>query len=470
VRKQNPHASISRREFLSLTGTSIVSSAIVPALRNDSPPVIPVPPLPSPKFYWGVGIENCWIAQTNPKKDGRRRLLDVFLQTQHYYKWKSDLDLARQVGFNAIRYSVPWYKAEPKPGIYDWSWIDAPVEYLVNGLKIIPIMDLIHYGTPAWMEDGVADPRFPDAIGRYAAAMASHFKGMVNHYSPHNEPGLTCILCGLNGRWPPYQSDVRSWGTIGVAVAKGMVFEMQAIRNVCPAAVIVSIDPYFYTAVDGFLPKAGTEDARYKELRRAAAVYPASLAYGNVQPGHPLAEFLVEHGVASAEIEWFTRNSSKPDIVGYNSYPDVGLDARHADSTLQGKLPLEQAARSAAAKVAGGLRETQAYFGRPVYLTETSAGLTTEAKIAYIKALRGMVRDFRQQGFPLVGINWWPLFQSLQWDYRENPDKPLRDFLYPGGWNNGLWLLDPQPDGDLRRVPTAAVDAYFEMLRQDADH
>ena len=117
-------------------------------------------PLSRPKFYWGVGIENCWMAQVDPAKDGNRRLLDVFLQMQHYDKVEAGPGPGRRVGCNCIRYSVPWYKAEPKPGVYDWSWIDKPVDYLVHKLKIIPIMDLIHYGTPAWMADGVIDPRF----------------------------------------------------------------------------------------------------------------------------------------------------------------------------------------------------------------------------------------------------------------------------------------------------------------------
>lgn len=43
------------------------------------------------RFYWGVGIENCWMAQANPTKDGNRRLLDVFLEMQHYDRWKQDL-------------------------------------------------------------------------------------------------------------------------------------------------------------------------------------------------------------------------------------------------------------------------------------------------------------------------------------------------------------------------------------------
>ena len=40
-----------------------------------------------------------------------------------------------------------------------------------------------------------------------------------------------------------------------------------------------------------------------------------------------------------------------------------------------------------------------------------------------------------------MGVNWWPLFETIQWDYRDKPDKPLVDFIYPGGWNNGLYKI-----------------------------
>src|SRR5579862_9420961 len=229
---------ISRREFSLGTLQAGAASKAGMAASDRAP-------LPTPKFYWGVGIENCWMAQTNPAKDGDRRLLDVYLQMQHYNRWNEDLDLAAESGVNAIRYSVPWYKAEPKPGVYDWSWIDKPIDYLVHKLKIIPIMDIIHYGTPAWMEDGVIDPRFADSIAAYAGAMASHFKGVVNHYSPHNEPGLTCLFCGLVGRWPPYAKSMEGWSKVGVQVAKGMVLETEAIRAALSDSVILSVDPWF---------------------------------------------------------------------------------------------------------------------------------------------------------------------------------------------------------------------------------
>jgi hypothetical protein len=38
------------------------------------------------------------------------------------------------------------------------------------------------------MPNGVEDERFPEPIARYAGAMARHFKGLVNHCTPCNEP------------------------------------------------------------------------------------------------------------------------------------------------------------------------------------------------------------------------------------------------------------------------------------------
>ena len=99
-----------------------------------------------------------------------------------------------------------------------------------------------------------------------------------------------------------------------------------------------------------------------------------------------------------------------------------------------------------------------------MYLTETSAGQSVEARIAYIHALGDWATDLRRQGIPLRGINWWPLFDTLQWTYREDVSLPLRDFIFVGGWNNGLYRIQAAPDGDLKRVPTAAVQAFHDMI------
>ena len=46
---------------------------------------------------------------------------------------------------------MPWYRVEPEPGRFDWSWTDQVIPYMVEEMGITPIIDLIHYGCPFWL-------------------------------------------------------------------------------------------------------------------------------------------------------------------------------------------------------------------------------------------------------------------------------------------------------------------------------
>ncbi len=64
---------------------------------------------------------------------------------------------------------------------------------------MIPVIDLIHYGTPLWMDNGVLNYAYAQSISAYAAAFARQFKGLVDHFTPHNEPQLSALFvpsCG----------------------------------------------------------------------------------------------------------------------------------------------------------------------------------------------------------------------------------------------------------------------------------
>ena len=81
------------------------------------------------EFLWAVGIENTFVPHT---RAGHRRL-DEYELMDHYRLWRQDLDLAADLGISAIRYGIPWYRVNPRPGVFDWSWTDPVLEYLVDG-------------------------------------------------------------------------------------------------------------------------------------------------------------------------------------------------------------------------------------------------------------------------------------------------------------------------------------------------
>ena len=85
-------------------------------------------------FLWAAGIENTFVPQTRPG----HRALDEYELMGHYEHWREDLSLARDLGLQAMRWGVPWYKVEPEPNKFDWSWTDEVIPFMVEELKILP--------------------------------------------------------------------------------------------------------------------------------------------------------------------------------------------------------------------------------------------------------------------------------------------------------------------------------------------
>ena len=65
----------------------------------------------------------------------------------------------------------------------DWTWADRPLERLLE-LGIAPIVDLLHYGVPAWMPNSFVDTRFPELLADFSARVAERFSGRVFYFTP----------------------------------------------------------------------------------------------------------------------------------------------------------------------------------------------------------------------------------------------------------------------------------------------
>src|SRR6266576_2771439 len=133
-----------------------------------------------PDFLWGTGIEDTFIVQPSARTG---RINDQYALTEHYQRWEADLALMAQLGVSCSRYGIPWHMVNPEPGKFDWSWTDRVLDRLVNTHRIEPIIDLVHYGTPVWMERSFADPNYPERVAEYAAAFAEHYRGLCYWYT-----------------------------------------------------------------------------------------------------------------------------------------------------------------------------------------------------------------------------------------------------------------------------------------------
>jgi len=271
---------------------------------------------PSPEgFVFATGIEDTFVAQTERAGE---RVLDEYALTDHYRFWRDDIDRAAGLGVRAMRYGIPWYKVEPAPGHFDWAWVDEVIDYATaKGITII--IDLVHYGTPLWLDNQFLNASYPERVAVFAHAFATRYRHTVSHYTPLNEPRVTMDFCGLRGIWPPYLRGDDGAAKIASAVARGIVTTVEAIRAADPSAVIVHVE-----AAGEWQPSTPdlAEEARLLNERTFLAT---DLVTGRVDDRHPLAAWLRANGVDDNDLAWFAARRVALDVIGVNYYPEMSV-------------------------------------------------------------------------------------------------------------------------------------------------
>ncbi|MDQ3880126.1 MAG: family 1 glycosylhydrolase [Chloroflexota bacterium] len=401
------------------------------------------------RFRWAVGIEDTFIPQLRTRTG---RTLDEYELTDHYAQWRDDLGLAADVGADTMRYGIPWYRVNPAPGRFDWEWTDAVVEHLVGRLRITPIIDLMHYGTPLWLERQFVNPDYPQRVAEYAHAVADRYRDQISWYTPLNEPRINARLCGLNGTWPPYLRGWPGYVRMTLALARGISLAIAAIREAVPNATIVQVEAT--EAIRTADPSLHDEQRLQQEHQYLAT----DVVLGRVDERHPLSDWLSRHGAPDDDLAWLRSHAQQVDVLGINYYPEL------SPKTLvrTGERVVRRRGGGWTAELEQILTDWHARYGRPLMITETSAIKAVRGRLRWLDASVGVVAEARRGGLPVIGYTWWPLFSLVAWAYRGGR-KPVASYFA----HMGLWDLRPD-NGTLRRVRTPVADRFAAIVREGA--
>jgi beta-glucosidase len=413
-------------------------------------------------FTWCTGIEDTFVPQEEP---GERRLDEYELQ-QHYERWRNDIDLAAAVGFDAIRYGIPWYRVEPEDGRFDWSFTDEVIPYIAQrGMR--PIVDLVHYGTPLWLRSAFVHPDYPDRVAAYARAFAERYSAWVRHYTPLNEPFINAELCGRTGRWPPKLMDDAGFVQLIDALCRGIVKTVGAVKDVQPDAVMVHVEA---TGV-GFTNEPALAQRLALDMERERLAL--DLITGRVDDAHPLTEYLLANGMPTSNLEWFRENAIELDVLGLNYYPFMSVWRRSLG--LDGE-PVHEAVWGGAEHLETIVRDYHRRYGAPIFVTECSHNERAlpgspfgpppyaspsrgRTRTMWLEEAVAAVERLLYDGFPLIGFTWWPLYDLVNWEYREGTGQ-AEDYLEP----MGLFALRPDGRGQLQREPLECADRMRGLI------
>ena len=365
-------------------------------------------------FLWAAGIENTFVPQT---RNGHRPL-DEYELMGHYERWREDLELSRDLGLKAMRWGVPWYKVEPEQGKFDWRWTDEVIPFMVEDLKILPVIDLMHYGCPFWLKREFANKDYPQRVADYAAAFAERYKGLISWYTPLNEPIINSLMCGMRGLWPPYLKGDHGYIRIMLQLARGIIHTVQALKSIDPNSVMVHVEA---TGLTRTVREDLASLAREEQFRGYLCF---DLISGRLTHDHLLFSWLVRNGASPDMIDDIARNPIDLDIIGMNFYPQWSTKLLYIDK--RGKLAFSETEPEG-----DGFKELIThYYERykvPIMITETSAVGSDEIRQRWLRSSVSMIRDLRVGGVPVIGYTWFPLFTMIDWRYRFSQE-PLENF------------------------------------------
>jgi beta-glucosidase len=392
-------------------------------------------------FWWCAGIEDTFISSPSPRT-GRR--LDEYELTQHYDRWSEDLVLMASLGIGAARYGIPWYRINPRPGQWDWTWADRPIQRLLD-LGIEPILDLVHYGVPGWIEHSFVDPCFPDRLADYAGHVAERYHGRVHAFTPLNEPRITAWYAGRLGWWPPHLKSWEGFARVLMGICRGVAMATETIRAAHSWNVIVHAD-----GADSY----GTDnpDLRAEARFRQDLVFlPLDLLSGELDEADAIGRWLVARGIGRAELEWHRSHKQPPDVMGLNVYP---MFSNKLVTRKGGRLRVTSIVRNEGLVTDAVTKALERWSG-PIMITETAGRGGVGPRLQWLRRSLQEVRELRRLGRPVIGYTWWPMISHIAWAYREGTGDVARYVE-----KMGLWDLA----ADFSRVETLLVPAYRQLI------
>jgi beta-glucosidase len=351
----------------------------------------------------------------------------------HYELWQQDLDLMKQAGFDAYRFSIAWPRIQPegrgRPLAEGLDFYDRLVDgVLERGLE--PYATLYHWDLPlalsekgGWRNRDTA-LRFAD----YTAHVCERLDGRLASVATINEPWCVAWLSHFIGAHAPGLTDISAAGKAmhNILLAHGE--SVAVMRELAQAnlGIVLNME-YSNPATDSEADRhaAQIHDGIYNRW------FVEALTKGRYPPD------ILEHLEVHLPEGWqadMDRISAPLDWLGINYYTrtnhaDDGTGVFPFSRTVAGDLPKSSMGWEVNPEgLEYFLRRTHTDYTRgiPLYVTEngtarrdvlTGDGVDDPERCDYFaRHLEGCLRAI-ENGVPVKGYFAWSLLDNFEWAF-----------------------------------------------------
>jgi len=358
-----------------------------------------------PAFLWGTATaahqveggnvyNDNWVMEHVPGSSYVESSGDA---CDHYHRYREDIALLADLGFNLYRFSLEWSRIEPEEGEFSLAQLDHYRRMLATCHEhdITPMVTFHHFTSPRWLAaaGGWEAQDTPEKFAHFCERAMSHLGDLLP---------LACTLNEVN------------MGTAMSAARTEPWFEA--------AARAVSSDTLRFTPFVYADSKLGRETILAAHRRAVEAIKSGpgrcevglTLAMSDIQAG-PGGEEMAAHMRRELQ-DVYLEETRGDDFIGVQTYsrqrfgPDGPLGPEAGVELTQMAYEFWPEALEAT------IRYASAGTGLPVIVTENGIATGDDTRrIAYIeRALRGVAACLRD-GLDVRGYTYWSALDNFEW-------------------------------------------------------
>ena len=362
---------------------------------------------------------------------------DADIACDHYYRYKEDVALMKDLGLKTYRFSVSWPRVIPARGQINAKGLDF-YRRLVDELHkagIVPNATLFHWEVPDWAEGNWENRETAFAFREYAEVLFKNLGKDVPFWSTFNEPICVSELGRLMGVFPPgVHDDKKAYGRVAhhLNLAHGLAVAAYRQMNLPGEIGWVHALHYMVPATN---EKKDVEHAKWmQDMQHAVYLGPTT------GKGYPKAFFDY-----AGKPEGFKEDDLKLihqpiDFLGVNNYFPTycrytpGFDPLNNDRTPPAGSPLNDLDWPI---VPQSLYDLLVYIWKDYGYKKmliTENGFATrdslrsleqtihdDARVHYIGSHLEAVHRAMQAGAPIKGYYAWSLLDNFEWAYGYDP-------------------------------------------------
>ncbi len=374
----------------------------------------------------------------------------------HYHRWQEDLDLIRDAGFDAYRFSFAWPRLIPEgKGPVNQAGFDF-YDRLIDGMLergIKPLATLYHWDLPSALQDrgGWMNRDTTSAFADYSAEVVRRFAGRLESIATFNEPWCVTVLSHFMGIHAPGYRDVRATARAMHHVLLAHGLGITAMRNEGvkdKLGIVVNMEkaePFSQSPND--IEAAALGDAIFNRFFLDGAIkgtYPERVTE-ILEPYLP-SNWQDDMKIMSPPIDWVGINYYTRSLYKYDDSVPVFPFTQSRGDLEKSNVGWEVYPQALTEFL---VRASKEYPNLPLYVTENGMSETDEQKrIAFFDKHFAAIIDAQRQGADVRGYIAWTLIDNFEWAEGYDP-------------KFGIVGMDPATRD---RVPKDSYRAFQTML------